>query len=254
MSNQTIPTFIPEDIAPTTAFTQSGKSLRISYVLREESKYIANILLDRQANPLDPTIDIENYDEKTWEIFRNIWRAEAEIKYPDEGDYVVQIVDPDTGLPVPLGEMVTFVGGDIREVSGGQPCIEYTWDLSLVPGTFNATLTYTDCFNVLQTSTKTVADWGPSYQICAGNPDIIVTIGTITPGIQCGLTYKQCTQYFWDLTGVPPLDIVTIDYVDCDQVVVSLTSTATAAVRAICGERDSFTVTAGVIVLLETCI
>jgi len=257
MADGIIPTFIAEAIPPATQFTQSGRSLRLSYVIRAQAKYIGEILIERQDYPLNPTIDIENYDERTWEDLRDTWKKEAELKYPDEGDYVVQIVDPDTGLPVPLGEMFVFVGGDVRDVPGGQPCIVYNWDLSGVivddPSIEVMTITYTDCFNISHTLTETVDNWGPNYEICANSPDIVVTGGVITAGTNCDLTYKMCTEYFWNLEAYPPLDVVTIDYIDCDGVPVSITSAVEDALSNYCGQKDSFVVSVPPLILVQTC-
>lgn len=257
MSDQFTPTFIAEDIPPTTATTVSGASLRIGYVFREESKYIADIFLARIANPGDPTIPIENYDEKDWEDLRNVWRKEAEIKYPDEGDYVMQVYDPITDLPIVIGEDVMFIGGDVREVTGGQPCIVYNWDLSGVvvddPSVDVMTISYTDCFNNLQTLTQTVNDWGPNYEICAGNPNITVTGGVITAGAFCDLTYKMCTQYLLDLTGVPPLDPVVVNFIDCDGLSTSIAGSAGTIQTLYCAEKDSITASVGTIILQQTC-
>jgi hypothetical protein len=257
MSDRVTPTFIAEDIPFSTATTVSGASLRLGYVFREESKYIGNIFLARIANPGDPTIDIENYDEKTWESLREVWRKEAEIKYPDEGDYVMQMYDPITNSPIALGEDVMFIGGIVREVPGGQGCIEYNWDLSGVvvddPSVDVMTISYTDCFNNPQTLTQTVNDWGPNYQICANSPNITISGGVITAGTNCDLTYKMCTEYFWNLEAYPPLDPVTIDYIDCDGVPVSISTTAGSALSNYCGQKDSFVVSVPPLILIQTC-
>lgn len=102
-------TFITGDIPSATSFIQSGKSLRRSYVGREEAKFITNILLEDG----DPNL----IDKKTWEENRENWKKEAEIKYPDEGDYKIWMIDIETNLPIPLGEKVEFIGG-IRENKG----------------------------------------------------------------------------------------------------------------------------------------
>ena len=253
---QSIPTFIPEEIPPATAFTQSGESLRVSYVIRKQAKYIGEILIERQENPGAPTIDIENYSEETWVDLRSVWRKEAEIKYPDQGDYVVQIVDPETGLPVPLGEMVTFVGGDIREVIGSQPCIEYTWDLSLVdPSVDFLTITYRDCFNNVQTLTKTLAAWGLSYTFCSINPDIVITGGFIVTGDICYLTpAQQCIEYFLDLTGVPAKEKVDINFIDCDGVPTYITGAAGEIQTSFCANINTVTASAGIIEVVQVCV
>jgi hypothetical protein len=257
MSDRVTPTFIAEDIPFSTATTVSGASLRLGYVFREESKYIGNIFLARIANPGDPTIDIENYDEKTWESLREVWRKEAEIKYPDEGDYVMQMYDPITNSPIALGEDVMFIGGIVREVPGGQGCIEYNWDLSGVvvddPSVDVMTISYTDCFNNPQTLTKTVNDWGPNYEICAGNPDITISGGVITAGINCDLTFKMCTQYFLDLTGVPPLDPVVVNFIDCDGVSTGIAGSAGTIQTYYCAEINTITTSVGTLILQETC-
>jgi hypothetical protein len=261
---QSIPTFLADEGPPPTSSIQSGKELRLGYVLRQESVYVTSILMDREANPGDPTIEFENYDEKTWESFRNEWKKEAEAIYPEEGDYIVYLVD-DTGTPVTTGSLVEYVGGTSPNTPGAFPCTEYIWDLSGVapgpdpldpidPSLATATIVYRDCYNVEHTISDTIDNIGLTTYLCIGQPPSIMRRGVLTEVGPCDLTYKQCTQYLWDLTGVPLLDIVTIDYIDCDQLPVSLTSTAAAAIKINCGERDSFTVTAGIIVLQQTCI
>lgn len=104
-------TFITEDIAPATSFIQSGRSLRLSYVARQKSSYITTLLIEDVIDPL-------SISEKEWEDLESVWKKEAEIKYPDEGGYKVWLIDLETNLPVPLGEVVEFIGGDVRENKG----------------------------------------------------------------------------------------------------------------------------------------
>ena len=257
MSENTTPTFIAEDIPFSTDTTVSGTNLRLGYVFRAESKYIGDIFLARIANPTFPTIDVENYDEKTWESLRSVWRKEAEIKYPDEGDYVMQMYDLDTDSPIVIGDDVVFIGGVVREVPGGQGCSTYNWDLSGIvvddPSVAVMTISYTDCFNNPQTLTQTVDNWGPNYEICANSPNIEITGGVITPGALCDLTYKMCTEYFWNLEAYPPLDPVTIDYIDCEGVPVSISTTVGSALSNYCGQKDSFVVSVPPLILVQTC-
>jgi hypothetical protein len=260
MPDKSTPTFIAEEIPFSTATTVSGASLRLGYVFRAESKYIGDIFLARIANPADPTIDIENFDERTWENLRSVWRREAEIKFPDEGDYVMQMYDLDTDSPILLGEEVTFIGGDIREVPGGQGCIEYNWDLSgivVVDPSINVmTISYTDCFNNPQTITKTVDAWGPNYEICANNPNPNISIsgGVITPGAFCDLTFKMCTRYFLDLTGLPSLDPVSVGYIDCNGVSTGIVSTVGSIPRYYCAQIDTITASVGTLVFEGSCV
>jgi hypothetical protein len=102
-------TFITEDIPAATSFIQSGKSLRLSYMGRAEAKTITDMLLEEE--------DPNTIDEKTWTSLRSAWKKEAEILYPDEGDYKVWLVDEDGETPIPLGQRVEFIGG-IRENPG----------------------------------------------------------------------------------------------------------------------------------------
>lgn len=102
-------TFITEDIPPATSFIQSGKSLRLSFVGRQEAALITEML--KKGN------DPNKIDEKDWEKRRKNWKREAESVYPDEGDYKVWLIDPETKKPIPLGEKVEFIGG-FRENEG----------------------------------------------------------------------------------------------------------------------------------------
>ena len=102
-------TFITENIPPATSFIQSGKSLRLSHVGRQEATLITE-MLKRGDDP-------NKINEKDWEKRRESWKREAQIIYPDEGDYKVWLVDPETKKPIPLGEKVEFIGG-FRENKG----------------------------------------------------------------------------------------------------------------------------------------
>jgi hypothetical protein len=102
-------TFITEDIPPATSFIQSGRNLRLSYIGRVEAGLITNMLIKEE--------DPNSIDAKTWASLRDAWKREAEILYPDEGDYKVWLVDEDGETPVPLGQRVEFIGG-IRENPG----------------------------------------------------------------------------------------------------------------------------------------
>ena len=76
-------TFITENIPPATSFIQSGKSLRLSHVGRQEATLITE-MLKRGDDP-------NKINEKDWEKRRESWKREAQIIYPDEGDYKVNI-------------------------------------------------------------------------------------------------------------------------------------------------------------------
>jgi hypothetical protein len=115
------------------------------------------------------------------------------------------------------------------------------------------TIIYRDCFNNVQSITKTIDDWGPNYEICSNSPDITISGGVITSGIQCGLTYKQCTEYYLDLTGIPPLDPVTVNYIDCKGATVSIINSAGTIDRSFCAERDSITASVGTLEIVQTC-
>jgi hypothetical protein len=248
-------TFITEDIPPITSFIQAGRSLRLSYAARKEAKYINDILLNNIANPgefVDPT----SFDEKHWETLRASWKQEANVRYPDEGDYRVWIIDPQTGNAVPLGEMVEFIGGDIRETPGGQPCTEYTLDLSGAvvddPLTFVVGISYEDCFLKPQQMMGTIEELD-GLTICVGRGLPYTNLGVFVLGSACDLTYKECAEYFWNLEAYPPLDPVTINYIDCEGVPVSISTTVGSALSNYCGQKDSFTVSIGPIVYVQTC-
>lgn len=134
-------TFITEDIPPAKNFVQSGKGLRLSYAARQEAKLITDMLIEEE--------DPNRITKEEWTDFRAIWKREAEIKYPDEGDYRVWLIDPITEEPVLIGEVVEFMGGDVRNNVGILPCREYSLDLSGViipdPTTFIIGVSYTNC-------------------------------------------------------------------------------------------------------------
>jgi hypothetical protein len=257
MSDKATPTFIAEDIPFSTATTVSGTSLRLSYVFRAESKYIGNIFLARIANPGDATIDIENYDEKTWEILRNVWRKEAEIKYPDEGDYVMQVYDPITELPIPLGEDVVFIGGEVMVAPGGEGCLEYILDLTGVDPAFSVSIIYEDCFLKTQYVTNTFVEM-ENLQICVGRGLPKTNAGVFTYIAPCNYFYGQpaCDNYSWDLSGVPDMTSVTMDYKDCggtsqliDDRVINL-----GPYVSICAQTGTIVVSHGIVTLIGDCV
>lgn len=248
-------TFITEDIPGATSFIQSGRSLRLSYAARQEAKYINEAIMANIAVP-GSAIDPTTIDAKTWESMRAGWKKDAEVKYPEEGDYKVWIIDPNTGLPAPLGEVVEFIGGDVRETPGGGSCKEYTLDLSgagiVDPLTTNVYVTYEDCFLKTQNISDTAANLS-GLEICVGRGTPTTNLGVFVEGALCDLTYKACMEYFWNLEALGPTDPVTIDYIDCDGAPVSISTTAGSALSNYCGEKDSFVVSAGTLVLSQTC-
>ena len=257
------PTFLADDGPVPTSFIQTGKELRLGYALRKESLFITTILMDRQANPGDPTDEFENYSEKTWQSIREGWKREAEAAYPLDGDYIVHLID-DTGAPVPTGSLVEYIGATSPITQGASPCIEYTWDLTgVTPGpdplkpidplTTYATLTYRDCYNVEQNISELINDLGTGLNVCMLQGSSVMSIGTLVEVAPCDLNYKQCTEYFWNLEAYPPLDPVTIDYIDCDGVPVSISTTAGSALSNYCGQKDSFVVSVPPLILVQTC-
>ena len=102
-------TFITEDIPGATSIIQSGKSLRLGYVGRQEADYIKTII-DSGDKP-------EKISKKEWTKLRNSWKKEAEKIYPDEGDYKVWLVDVEAEKPIPVGSKVEFIG-EVRENPG----------------------------------------------------------------------------------------------------------------------------------------
>ena len=257
------PTFLADDGPVPTSYIQTGKELRLGYALRKESLFITTILMDRQANPGDPTDEFENYDDKTWQSIREGWKREAEAAYPLDGDYIVHLID-DTGAPVPTGSLTEYMGGTSPITAGASPCIEYTWDLTGVtpgPDPLNpinplitlAILTYRDCYNVEQKISQTIDSLGAGVNVCMIQGSSTVSIGTLVEVGPCDLNYKQCTQYFWNLEAYGASDPVTIDYIDCDGVPVSISTTAGSALSDYCGQRDSFVVSVPPLILVETC-
>lgn len=166
-------TFITEDIPSATSFIQSGKSLRLSYAARQEAKYVNKAVVAEMAKTTTPgpALTSVNIDTKTLESLKAQWKKEAEIKYPDEGDYKVWIVDPNTGAPVALGEVVEFLGGDVRQTPGILPCAEYQLDLSEAnipdPKTTIVEVNYTDC-KIQQVEISNTADKMEGLIICVG--------------------------------------------------------------------------------------
>ena len=172
-------TFITEDIPAATSFIQSGKSLRLSYIGRAEAKTITDMLLEKE--------DPNTIDEKTWTSLRSAWKKEAEILYPDEGDYKVWLIDPNTQEPVAIGEMVEFIGGEIREHPGILPCFEYVLDLSEEeipdPKSFIIDISYTDC-TIRQVNISDTASNLLGLSICVGQDRTPITSSGIFTKIE----------------------------------------------------------------------
>lgn len=213
-------TFITEDIPGATSFIQSGKSLRLSYVARQEAKYINDAVMANIAIP-GSAVDPTTIDAKTWESLRAVWKKDAEIKYPDEGDYKVWIIDPNTGLPAPLGEVVEFIGGDVRETPGILPCVEYQLDLSGAgitdPNTTVVEVSYTNC-RIQQVNLSDTADRVDNMTICVGQGRTPYTsVGVFVEIGPCDVTFglPVCEEYTWDLTGLPLDDLATLTFKNC---------------------------------------
>lgn len=213
-------TFIFDDIPPARNFIQSGESLRLSYMAKAEAQYINKILMDNIAFPLTP-IDPTTISTKTWEDLRVLWRREAEIKYPDEGDYLVWLVDPITDVPVTIGDVFEFIGGEVRENPGILPCNEYTLDLSgeVIPDptTFNINIKYIDC-RLQQVEVNDTADNLGAYSICVGQDKVPYTsAGVFNLVTSCDVSYglPTCEEYVWDLTGLPVNNVVIITFTSC---------------------------------------
>lgn len=237
-------TFITEDVPPSPNFIQSSKGLRVSYVARQEVKLITQMQIEdieavKQGKIKEPR-DLTQIKPSFWDLMKTTWKREAEIKYPDDGDYLVWIVDPVTGVPVPLGEVVEFIGGDIRNNPGAVPCVEYHWDISKIrpdkpevpidPNTYIVSMTYTDCFRNVQKMSGTIAKLGPIVSVCTNGTAPFVSKGELTVGDLCDYNYGNpvdCSEYVWILDerevyerveekAVEGELIVSLSYLDCE--------------------------------------
>jgi len=246
-------TFITEDIPPATSFIQSGRSLRVSYVGRKEAKYINDIILQNIADPKKQT-DPNKITPEFWEMVRSNWKQEALIKYPDEGDYKVWIIDPVTNLPVPLGESVEYIGGDIRETPGGLPCTEYILDLKAAtipdPSTYQVAISYEDCFLRPQRASGTALEMD-GFSICVGRGLPMTSIGVFIVGVVCDLNYGiiECSEYSWDLSGLPLETIVSLGFKNCDEIDEKIEGTPRelGLLVSFCAKKDSPVAASGVI-------
>lgn len=212
-------TYIKEDIPPATSFMQSGKSLRASHAARLETKFITDMLIKGEEDP-------NNIKKEQWQELRSEWKKEAELKFPDQGDYKIWLLDPETNEPVPIGEMVEFVGGDARENPGILPCKEYALDLSgeIIPdpNTFIMAVSYTDCSIAQVTITDTAKNL-EDLIICVGQATIPVTsAGVFTEVGPCVIGGDEeedlpCEEHIWDLTGVSLNQGVSLEFTNCDE-------------------------------------
>ena len=253
-------TFITEDIPGATSFIQSGRSLRLSYVARQEAKYINDAVMANIAIP-GSAVDPTTIDAKTWESLRAVWKKDAEIKYPDEGDYKVWIVDPNTKLPVPLGEVVEFIGGDVRETPGILPCVEYQLDLSGAgitdPSTTVVEVSYTNC-RIQQVNLSDTADNIDNITICVGQGRIPYTSAGIFVEIgPCDVNFglPVCEEYTWDLTGLPLNDVVTLEFKNCAGINEKIEGTPRdlELIVNFCAQSGTATSTVGVITYVGVC-
>lgn len=259
MAQENSITYITEDIPASDSFIQSGRGLRLSYVARKEAKYINDILLQNIKTP-NRTTDPTKISPEFWEAIRNTWKAEALIKYPDEGDYKVWIVDPKTGEAAPLGEVVEFIGGDVRENPGGKPCKEYTLDLSGAtipdPNTYYVAVSFEDCFLKQQKITD-VASKMDGLGICVGRGVPYTSAGVLVEGAICDLNYgtTECSQYSWDLTGVDPGELVSLNFINCEGSVDKLQGTVRELGNPVvfCAEKNSAKVTNGTLNYVGMC-
>lgn len=246
-------TFITEDIPGATSFIQSGKGLRLSYVIRRKAKFITDMLLGGIEDP-------NNITQKQWQSEIEKWKEDAKVQYPDEGDYKIWLVDVDGVTPIPLGTRVEFIGNDIRETPGGQPCTEYTLDLSAVvvddPSTFVVEVVYEDCFLRAQEVSGIIADLD-GLSICVGRGTPIVNVGVLTSGSICDLNFgnPECSEYTWDLTGLPPGDLVTLGLKDCSGVDTKIEDTPAnlGTIVTFCAQEGSPTSVVGVITYVGLC-
>lgn len=211
-------TYIAEDIPPATNFIQSGTGLRSSYAGRQEAKFITDMLIEGEKDP-------NNVSEQQWQELRLEWKKEAEIKYPDIGDYKIWLLDPVTNEPVPLGEMVEFIGGDVRENPGILPCKEYALDLSgeIIPdpNTFIVDISYTNC-RISQVTISDTAKKLEDLTICVGQATIPVTsAGVFTEVGPCAIEEEgqdlPCEEHTWDLTGVSLSQEVSLGFTNCNE-------------------------------------
>lgn len=162
--------FNSEEVGPPTSFIQSGKQLRKSYVQREVAKAIAEAEI--AALPPMTKEDIV--------AFTTDWKKEAEELYPDEGNYKVALRD-ESGDLIPIGSVVTYIGGDIRENEGVSPfdCTEMNLDVNAVTDLEVIVLEYQNCAGDIITVTDNAANLKPSYLFCTRNPLTVTTTNGI---------------------------------------------------------------------------
>jgi len=165
-------TFIDDEhIEPTDSFIQSGVSLRESYVLRKK--------VVQYRDWVNTAIDPNSISKEDMDDLFSVWKKEAEIKYPDEGDYkVFAVVD---NVPVPLGEVVEFIGGDFRGNPGqaNTPCLEYLWDLSAEANGINCKIDFTNCRTKVDKIQGDSTDLKPNQTVCSLSIPV-ATIGVVT--------------------------------------------------------------------------
>ena len=253
-------TFITEDIPGATSFIQSGRSLRLNYAARQEAKYINEAVMANIAVP-GSAIDPTTINAKIWKSLRAEWKKEAEIKYPDEGDYKVWIVDPNTGAPAPLGEVVEFIGGDVRQTPGILPCVEYTLDLSKSditdPSTSIVEVNYTDC-KIQQVKISDTANNMDGITICVGQGRTPYTSAGIFVEIgPCNVDSNilACEEYVWNLGKLPLDNFVLLTFKNCagaDEEIIG-TPKNLGTIINFCAQKDTPTSTVGVITSVGPC-
>jgi hypothetical protein len=245
-------TFITENIPPTISFIQSGISLRLSYVIKKEAKYINDILINNIANPSEAK-DPNTIDSKTWDSLKKTWREEARIKYPDEGDYEVWLIDPETQDPVVIGEVVKFLGAEDKIMN---PCTEYILNLDGTPldNSFEIIVNFRDCFYKLQEIKGNVTELG-NLTICASETPI-TNAGIFIKGSICDLNFEEteCSEYSWDLTGLPE-EIVTLTFINCNRVpeIIQDFPKNIGPVLTFCAQKESPVSSVGILQYKRSC-
>jgi hypothetical protein len=117
-------------------------------------------------------------------------------------------------------------------------------------------VTYEDCYLKPQRVVD-VARTIDGLTICVGRGIPQISIGVLIEGVVCDLNYgtTECSEYSWDLTGVPAETLVSAYFTNCKGDVDKLQGTIRDLKSPVvfCAERDSVSISHGALTYVGLC-
>ena len=132
---------------------------------------------------VEDEIDPNAVSPKDLADLKDAWRREAELLYPDKGDYKVRLLDEE-GDPVVIGSDVEFIGVGSSE---GTPtvCRLYELDLSGVSPAEGITYSYLDCETRESLKFKGIVGDIIETEFCSVKGFFTSSVGTVTDLGEC---------------------------------------------------------------------